>query len=309
MLFGPFSRCAAPALERWQEALQDSYVVSWCWVAFSESFLWRFVTGTRYVIEIDMVRCALGQGSWNNSHDHRIHTQKNALFLFCHIVHARITRLACFRCFCFKAPVGAVIRASGLRWKSTRHRFLTAFAQAHSISLLNLVKPSNQFRSKNKSSPIWGHHPQEKPVIVVGVHERGNRGRHRGWPQVPPDDVYWALQQSCTQWKVAFGRACMLDVREDLSSVKCDRCEAHTDAVYEWADCSERRVGGNSRLCMKCVNSGCEWRNRHFLYCHERPLIANKGTGETDETDIVTAADTRQEWKQSFQGRQGMFFM
>jgi hypothetical protein len=63
-------------------------------------------------------------------------------------------------------------------------------AQAHSISLLNLVKPSNQFRSKNKSSPIGGHHPQEKPVIVVGVHERGNRGRHRGWPQVPPDDVY-----------------------------------------------------------------------------------------------------------------------
>jgi hypothetical protein len=50
---------------------------------------------------------------------------------------------------------------------------------------------------------------------------------------------------------------------------------------------------------MKCVNSGCEWRNRHFLHCHERPLIANKGTGETDETDIVTAADTRQEWKQS----------
>jgi len=58
---------------------------------------------------------------------------------------------------------------------------------------------------------------------------------------------------------------------------------------------------------MKCVNSGCEWRNRHFLHCHERPLIANKGAGETDETDIVTAADTRQEWKQSFQGRQGMF--
>jgi hypothetical protein len=86
--------------------------------------------------------------------------------------------------------VSAVIRASGLRWKSTRHRFLTAFAQARSISLLNLVKPSNQFRSKNKSSPIEGHHPQEKPVIVVGVHERGNRGRHRGWPQVPPDDVY-----------------------------------------------------------------------------------------------------------------------